>query len=516
MKSREYIALMVLLLFCFVGAYGQQRGRVAELDSDTTYMKLVARNGALAAKDDSLSVVLSHNRQLYRGGGADVEIYRSRVVELEQTLFDLRADKSVVMSQISQIEQRWELDHIELTPHVLTLQVDEKSFASEPTVQVVSSDPARSISQSRFVKANLPTSEYKKLEEAESKEYNVATAVKDYVANYEALALLKEEYGQSASHEVADEILRKHAALDSVNRVAASVIESKWSQIVDSKALAYGVLVELNGNEDLFEREDQLKIRAVQIVDSLSPSTECEVLLCYYAQKLSQVEYEIAVAEELNLSRAVGALSGVRDSMRLSGFNFPPTSIQRASLIQYETIEFPGKTVYSSSKPIPSTKIYKEGVIYRLLLGTYNSKQLPTIFRGAYPLSVQKTKAGTYAYYSGGYQTFSEAEATRKMLLKHGFRRPEVVEWRDGKETNLTRNPRAESSKYRVEIKGVGELSQAVKDVIAAHCADKELLKVSAQSFIIRVFDDQESAVVIRDNLQTADKTLIVSVVAVD
>ncbi len=510
-KNFRYILFFVLITLTLSPLRGEVRARIAELESDEEYMELIAQSANLAKGEDSLSMALSHNRKLYNQGGDDVATYRDNVIVLEQNLFDLRARRGAVASQISEIEQRWELDNVGYMP-----QMTEVISVSKSHVALVKNDNSKSISQSIYAAGRLADGDHKKLLESELDEQKINSRVRSYVANYEVMARLREEYSQSASQNIADSIFIYHHLLDSINRASASVIRESWSSVYDNKSYLYALLIEKMGRMDIFEKEESSKILSAQIVDSLHSTTSCEVLLNYYAQKLSMVEYEMVIAQELKLANAVDSLRVVRDSMRIAGFNYPSVLIEKQSLILYEEIKFADKTPYSQSKPIPSTKIYKEGLIYRLLLGTYNSKQLPTIFRGAYPLSVEKTKSGHYAYYTGGYQTFSEAESARKMLSDHGFRRPEVVEWRDGESVNLTRNPRVDGSKYRVDIKGVGELSQAVRDVVESLASDKELLKVAPQSFIIRLFDDLESATIFSERLKTVDENLQVSVVAVD
>ncbi len=517
---RYYKFILSLLVFtlCFAVVRGDVKARYVGLESNGEYMELLEAEQRFVTVEDSLDVELHNNRRLYREGGASVALYRQKIVDLEQSLFDIRVQKRVVESQINAIEQSWVLDNVSsgVETHQVVQQVTGTDASTNSGVSRIRAESVKNIHQSQYVKENLPTVDFDNLLATQDGEVEVSQFVKAYVSNFEKLAQYREVYNQSSSQSTADSVAAMHKSIDSVNFDIAKSIDSRWSQVVDAKSYSYALLIEALGRTDIFKKEEQFNTQAMMVIDSLSSSTNSPELLNYYATKLSMVEYEMVIANELSLTNAVDSLKSVRDSLKIAGFDFPSVDIEKRSFILYEPIKFSSKETYTSKNPIPAIKIYDEGVIYRLLLGSYKMRQLANIFRGTSPLAISKNSLGLYCYYAGGYETLSEAEEARKLLLKRGFRRPEIVEWRDGNSHNLTRNPRESSYKYRVEIKGASELSDAVKEVVATQASGRELLKIGPESFVIGVFDDRESATTLHDGLKAIGENLDVSIATIE
>ena len=87
---------------------------------------------------------------------------------------------------------------------------------------------------------------------------------------------------------------------------------------------------------------------------------------------------------------------------------------------------------------MPELRIFERGTIYRILLGTFRSKQPMTLFKGVQPLFIAENDDETYSYYAGGFATLAEAEEAQLFLKEKGFRAPEVCRWENGEMINLT------------------------------------------------------------------------------
>lgn len=175
---------------------------------------------------------------------------------------------------------------------------------------------------------------------------------------------------------------------------------------------------------------------------------------------------------------------------------------------------FSSKPKYTYQNPIPECKVYANGTIYRILLGTFNTKRAAATFRGAYPLFYLINADGKWCYYTGGFATFDEAEAARKLLKEHGFIRPEIVVWTDGVYRNLAQEPDTASTFFRIEIAGTEALSEAVKQAIAEQAGSAELSR-AGHYFVVGTFDDRAVADRVAEAIRRADDTLEIKVVEI-
>ncbi len=477
------VVYILFVVLCSLTPLGAQR-----------YIELQEQLGVVVEREDSLSRELDRARVLYRAGGDSMTIYRTRVVNVEQQLFDVRATKSQLLLDISTTEP---IEQLPSTP------------------QSIAIDKSRTISNSKYANEKLSHDELQCLRSAEMSDKRVAQRARSYVANYNELSRLVEEYGQAANIKSANSIISNFERLDSLNRTIANSIESQWQGVVDNKGFVYALLMERLGEREIFEAEQSLKIKAVELIDTLQEQSVEPKFLVYYASRLWQLEYEVLLARRLQLPSAVDSLRLVRDSLRMAGFDFPPLIITKRHFIDYEPVKFSTKAIYTGANPIPDGKHYSEGLIYRLHVGSFKSRQAASLFRGAYPICIIREKAGLLGYYIGSYATESEAQEARELLLKRGFRRPEVVEWQDGVERNLTRAPRPRISKYRVEIEGVSELSAELRSVITTQGTGRELSKTGATTFVVGLFDSMQSAEHLVESLKIMDSAIAVSIVEV-
>ncbi len=500
----RYIYICVVLLCSLLPAQGQ----IAALRGDEAYDNLLTEMGELTQRESALQAEVARCVELFKRGGDSAAIYRGRVVDMEQQMFDLRARKSVVQSDINNLEQGWMLDNLDATPL-------HREQSEEPQVAQVEDD-ASFISHSVRAAQILNPSQLQTLRDAEAQESRLELRIRGYVSNYRELARLSQEHAQTSSKQVADSIALRYATLDSLNRTIAKAGMMQWGSIADNKSFAYALLVEGMEAMDIFDSEQSIKVRAAEMVDRLSAQTQATELLNYYAGRLSMAEYEVVIAERMGLKRAVDSLKYIRDSLTMAGFSYEPTQIEERLFIDYEPIKFSSRAKYTAANPIPAGKVYDKGTIYRLLVGAFKSRQAASLFRGAYPVCIIKDERGYLAYYLGGYKTLAEAQEARAVLKKRGFRRPEVVEWRDGEPWNLTRSPRVEKSKYRVEIEGVEELSDELKSVIETQGAGRELSKIDAQVFVVGLFDDISTAENLLQSIKIMDDSVKVSVVKIE
>ncbi|MFI3293544.1 MAG: hypothetical protein SNG27_07990 [Rikenellaceae bacterium] len=502
-----FLFSLILAFFTFV-SYADDTPYIVELEANEQYMGLLNDVNSLSSKEDSLAVVLAHHRTQYKMGGESKDSNRAQIVEIEQSLLDLRVQKNALKKEMNLIEQQWNLENINQSANYIVIRPIDSN-----------EDKAKFISQSTFAKKKLSPEDLNNLRNAENLSLKLALSTRGYISNYEELARLKQEYNQASTQKTSDSVALKHEIVDSLNMLLGNKISTRWSDIVDAKGFAYGLLMEKAGYADFFEIEERLKIRSAEMVDSLIDNTQCVELLEYHFGHLSMVKLEMEVAQRLHLPVALDSLKGVRDSLRFVEFNLPNVDLEERFFIDYEPIKFSTKAIYNAANPIPKCKVYERGVIYRLLVGTFKTRQAATLFRGASPISTVTNDQGSLCYYIGGYKTLEEAEEAREVLLKRGFKRPEVVEWRNGNSQNLTQKqsqkPQSESEStlgYRVEIASDVDLSEDVRTIIKTHGEGRELSKIGASVYVVGIFDTHTSATNLVEKLKEIDETLSVVV----
>ena len=234
----------------------------------------------------------------------------------------------------------------------------------------------------------------------------------------------------------------------------------------------------------------------------------------YCLQKPIVLNYEMYVAKLLNLAPAIDSLSNASRVIRQIDYRLPVVEVERRSFVDYQPIEFSARSPYTSSNPIPECVVYEYGVVYRILLGTFKYKQSVSIFRNASPLFIEALEDGRFSYYAGGLRTRAEAEAAVEVMKKKGFRNPQIVEWYDGRKTNLSEMGENEVITYRLSISG-GELDDTVRDVISTMAADCQISKSADGAFSLGTFVNRALAERVAQAVAKCDEKLSVEVIEI-
>ena len=284
-----------------------------------------------------------------------------------------------------------------------------------------------------------------------------------------------------------------------------------WSEIYDQKTYVYSYFLEKENREDILEITESMLGEARQ--EKLSSADNCvsEAVADYCLQKPVVLNYEIYVAKLLNQTAAIDSLSNASKSVRQIDFRMPPVEVKRRSFVDYEAIEFTPRSPYNASNPIPDCIVYEYGTIYRILLGTYKYKQAVSTFRGASPLCVETLEDGRFSYYAGGLKTRAEAETAVEIMKKKGFRSPEIVEWCDGRKTNLSQQNEDATIAFRVTIKG-GALDDTVRDLITTMAEGCQISKIAEDTFIVGTFDTRVMADRVAAAVAKCDESLTAEV----
>ncbi len=465
-KNRIFAALLSLI--CVGSAVAQE----------SDYTSLRRQSAELVAQDDSLSHLVTLRRRELSEGGDDAPQISSQIVLLEQQIFDLRLKKQQLTAQISELEASGAVGNIE-----------------PQTAKVSGSEGVKSLSASKFIGSKIPAADFENLRRAEQREGYCEELFTKYKTSYHRLRELKQLYDQA---EVEDDAIKYSDEFESLTQQADSLstlLADSWSKLYDNKSFAYSMVLEVIGDGALLDRESEITRNAAAQISTIESSVVSEPALRYEYQKRGQIALEQLIAGRLKLSNCLDSLNTAAAKLekREKLTDLSEVVFTKRTFIMYDPVKFSTSTPYTKSKPIPDAAQYKRGVIYRIQLGAYNTQQLPTIFRGAYPLSRDRA-LGFWTYYAGGFATLEEAEAAAELCRRKGFKRPEIVRWLDGVRRNLYREPLPKDNGYRVVISGVTELSEPLKEAINKSRGGAELSKIAADKFVIGTISEKEIA----------------------
>ena len=508
---RKVFTYVLGAAFLAVGVLHAQQpkveARIAGLEGNAEYMSLLREDAQLQMREDSIVNAVERMRQRLREDPARRQEFSQEILQLESRIFEIRNAKGRLIDRINTIEQEWVLANLNGVA-----QQPVGPVAADPAAAVPDSLKVRNLVDNLYFREHLSSEDYTALRNAQKLEMRAVDYINRYFANYGTLSELAESYAAVQTEAEAVEIYERYRALEGMNRVLADSLAATWNYIFDNKNYAYGYLLDKMGKEDILAREEETLSEAARQLSALQGQTASEAVADYLLRKRVMVDYEASVAGVLALDAARDSLKGVAAQLEAIDYRLPRVDVAERYFLDYDSVAFSSTPKYSYQHPIPECKVYANGTIYRILLGTYNTKRAAATFRGAYPLFYLVNDAGKWCYYTGGFATLDEAEAAQALLKKRGFVRPEIVVWTDGAYRNLSLEPDSQKLLYRVEITGTDALSDEVKQVIAATAEGYELSRVGQQLFIVGSFDDKAVADRLADAIRQTDAALEIKV----
>ena len=479
--------------------------RIAGLESNEEYMSLLRRDAQLQVREDSIMHVVNDMRRRLQDDPGNRQRYSQEILRLEGWIFDLRNAKGRLIDRINAIEQEWVLANLNTAAAERT---------ADPETAVPDSLKVRNLVYNSYFRDCLAHEDYAALRRAQRMEEHATDLVNRYMVNHGTATDLAEAYAAARTEGEALEIHDRFESLERQNAGLADSLSTLWNYIYDNKSYAYSYVLDRLGEEEILSREEELAARASRQMTTLRGETASDAVADYFLRKRVIVDYEEQVARVLGLTAAADSLRGVAGQLETVDFRLPKVRIAERSFLDYDTVAFSSHPKYTYQNPIPECKVYANGTIYRILLGTFNTKRAAATFRGAYPLFYLINDAGKWCYYTGGFATFDEAEAARKLLKEHGFIRPEIVVWTDGVYRNLAQEPDTAATFFRIEIAGTEALSEAVKQAIAEQAGSAELSR-AGHYFVVGTFDDRAVADRVAEAIRRADDTLEIKVVEI-
>lgn len=446
--------------------------RVKGLENNPEYMALLGEEKLLIKQEDSLNKELTNVRDLFNKTPEERAKYGSEILRLESEIFDIRNNKGIVSGKISSIEQNYVVANLSAGIAVTTMDtIPENEMQMRQSPYFVDNE---------ILSQYLSNDDYKALVAAQQDEVPIANFVKIYGNNYNAILKLIDEYEVADNHVDADRLYSNYEQLQKINMLIADSVNTLWDKVFDNKSYAYNyILDKLNKTAMLGEFEERVKnISSSEFGDVMS-----KAISLYATEKNLLINYELDIAKMLGLTQSVDSLTKAITKLEETQTNFAAIDLRPRVFIKYEDLAQVNKTLYTAKNPIPKTEVLNRGIVYRVLVGSYQHPQPASAFKGLNPMSMMKV--GTKNdYFAGGFRTVEEAKSALDVVVGMGFKKASLVVWSDGNYEQLSEEDYKEGGAvYRVEILGAGEsLTQAIKDVIEETAPDKEIGRIYSES----------------------------------
>lgn len=460
-KSSKIICALAIASL-FVGASVAQKP-IKELASNEEYRELMLRSEELQTKEDSITLLINEARteyQRFAQEGADsITAERDRfatyILDLEQQIFDLRSQRGQLTSRINSIEQEWVMAQL-MNPVEEEFVAELPDSTAEEVIEPAAPIYYRNLVENTIFRDILTGEDYNDLLIASEEDKEMETIVADYLATYADMAEAAEAYRNASEEAEAERILSRFGDLEIEAEELSDEMQQKWNHIIDTKYYAYGYILEHERRYDLLDKASSDFSTMLQQCAANDGNYASDALMRYIVGRPTLLGHEIEFAREMELMEAADSLSGVRDNLNLADYRLEPIKVERRLFLDFAPIVVGRTNYYNSTNPLPELRVFERGTIYRILLGTFRSKQPMTLFKGVQPLFIAENDDETYSYYAGGFATLAEAEEAQLFLKEKGFRAPEVCRWENGEMINLTEAEESNEEGESVDMPVVG------------------------------------------------------------
>lgn len=491
------------------------KARIAGLETNEEYMTLLREDYRMQQLEESLTIAVEAKRRQLREDPDNRQLYSQDILQLENRIFEVRSAKGKLVDRINTIEQEWVLANLNGSlPTAPAESRPEPETPQEGFVGMNRANASRNLVCNEFFSRGLSPTDYAVLLEAQRLEMEAVDYVNRFGAHYATLSDLAEAYAATPSEEEANALYASFLATRKEADALCDSLARTWTFIYDNKEYAYSFLLDRIDREDLLEEQAERVDEAARRLADVGEAVASRQLADYFLRKRALVAYEETIAREMELRAACDSLHDVATQLDQVEWSLPKIEIEQRQFLVYDSVAFSTQPKYDAHHPIPECRVYSRGTIYRVLLGTFNTKRSVSIFRGAYPLFYLIDDQNRWCYYAGGFATEAEAEEARVRLKKRGFIRPEVVVWRDGVYRNLAQDPEPEVQAVacRIAISGPEQLPDAVKQQIAELAPGLELARVGQALFVVGQFDSREAAEALAEALRRTDPALEIKI----
>ena len=392
-----------------------------------------------------------------------------------------------------------------------TQQKAEAATASNKPSVVDDGEPKRDLVKNSYFFTRLSPSEYQTLLNARKREVELKELIAGYLEEYAALLALQSKYMEATTKKAAEDIAAQFETKNSNLEKLNAQIASEWSQIYDKKIYSYDLLMERYGNEEMLKFSTDATANANREIEESAGKYQSDALVNYFVRGKMIAEFEMKIATQQLLTPSCDSLNMVLTELRNKDYRLAKLSLPRRNFIRYENIVVKTTSIYSSTNPVPQTKVEDYGTVYRVRIGSSTGKMSIPQLRGVVPVSYTYLD-GEYAYFAGSFRTEQEAEKGVSQLKRIGFTAPVIAVWVDGKYYPTLETLRQSESVCKIEISGIDILPEDVKSVIYKHKGDCTISRIGA-SFVVGTFDGKSVAEAVIAELKKVNAEMQVKII---
>ena len=466
---KRALAVAAICMFIAGGIYGQQdiKPRVDGLERDSVYMSLLVQERALKNTEDSLNMVIASLREQFSSDTTARAERGRQLIAMETSLFEVKTKIGRIVSRTNAIEQQAVLGNM-----------GSFTQAAPPSAHGYSG-------LDEYFKKNLPAEEFSQLEVYRDSEPELDSLAGRYAATYRKITAISLVYDTISSPRASDSLYNVYRFLRDEIYDMEEQLNGRWGEAVSNSIYIYSLLLDKLDKMDEIEALYEKGRNAVVDTDGVMSPAFAE----YPIQKSLLLSYKISLASILGLATEEDSLKALQKEVEKERFDFPVITLVQKDHVNFSKVEKSSNPdIYGLSNPIPRLWIPDYGTYYGVMVGTFSSAQQGAIFRGFNPVFVERLRTGQYRYYVGLYRTLGEAYESSLMLAREGFRRPEVVVWRDGEYENLAEAIAGNAGLFSVKIKGAGsEAERRIKYAVEKYGRGKDVVR-AGDTYSVGIF----------------------------
>lgn len=465
---------------------------------------------------DSVADVLAEHRAKYSKNDSLREELTPVILSLEKEVVRLQTEYEKELDAILQRDAKSALNAYDEARKLAAEKAvqgaaEERSKPEE--VVVDRSRMKRDLVANDFFAKRLSEVDYKSLRDAQKNEAKISDIVARYFTVYSELLALQRRYMEAATETEANNVTSLfNAKKDAITKLDEE-IASRWSSLYYNKIYAYDLLMEREGKTSMIDFSAEVAARAEHEISENSDQYQSNALVGYFARKKALTEYEMKIASTLSLTTSCDSLKTIMSELKNRDYRLSKLTLQRRSFIDYEDVGIKLPSIYGTNNPVPQTKVYDYGTVYRIRIGVFSKRPNLSVLRGVKPLSyTTQYNDGQYAYFVGGFRTEQEAKEGVAYLKKQGFKQPIISVWVDGEYYPTIEDMHRSQNLFNIEISGVATLTDAMKAKILSYKSDCSILRVGS-TFVVGVFEGKSSVESLASELRTMSDDIAVEVV---
>ena len=480
LRHKTYIYILIALTVTGSTIFAQDLP-VQGLSDNKEYAGLIGRTNVLRKSEDSVQNLITRNRSLFDNRPDNSESYANEIVRLEGELYNIRSEAAKLGTRVAQIEQ----DFISRGMDVVV-----KADTSAEVAAPARATESRTLVLNDFFKANMSQKDINTfLLKPASAEARAMAVKSDVDKLYSDLGSLKQAYQATDRQQDVDRMLLEANGIIGRIRTIDSEIAKEWIPLYNQKIDTYMVLLDkINSIDRLSLEQLDQQSRTVRRAESLSSQQVAPNTAVFPVQKELVLQYEIALAYNLDLKPALDSLKKELAKIPRDKPEYPAIEFKPRNLIVYSAINLDGNYSYTSLDSIPDIKIPAGGLYYVISVAVMAKPPTAlSFFKGGQPLQKEVLTDGRLRYTLGGFKNYAEAQKAVNQLLKAGFKAPNIVAWQDGKITTALKakaaegeQPKVTSGKFKIEVTASGvNVSQLLREIVDQNSSGKQIARVS-------------------------------------